>query len=95
LLTAQNNPSYLIGQNALQKTLTVSSSQRVENIKSALLLSSGDVLITTSTGNVGELKIDLSTQEFSAANTQPSAKAGAKESHVTPAPQRLEGDSDY
>jgi WD40 repeat protein len=95
VLTAQNNPSYLIGQNALQKTLTVSSSQRVENIKSALLLSSGDVLITTSTGNVGELKIDLSTQEFSAANTQPSAKAGAKESHVTPAPQRLEGDSDY
>jgi WD40 repeat protein len=95
VLTTQADPTYQVRADALQKVLSVSSSQRVENVKSALLLSSGDVLVTTTNGGVGELKIDPSTQDGSAANTALPTTRNADQSTPRTAPQRIDGDSDY
>jgi WD40 repeat protein len=95
VLRAVDDPMHLIRADSLPRTLANTSSQRVDNVKSALLLSSGDILITTAAGGLGELKIDHSTQAATLANTQQSQTPAVKDGAPSPEHNRLENDSDY
>jgi hypothetical protein len=83
--TPEPDPLYRIGAEALTHTLRSIAHEKVDGVKSALLLSNETLLITTAKGGIGELNFARSAPRPAAAPTMP----------PTTVLERIEKDSDY